>query len=154
MAKNTIKVKNHLNVIEEFTATAAAITPGMLLEMDSAGKVKAHSTAVGNVMPMIALEDDLQGKTIDDAYSASAQIQVWIPQRGDIAYMIPVDGTAIAVGDLLVSNGDGRLKKYVVTVDSAADVETIYDRIIVGQALEAVTSSSQTAEDRIQVRIF
>lgn len=154
MAKNTIKIKSYGNVQEEFTATAAAITPGMLVEMDSAGLIKAHATAVGNVMPMVAIEDALQGKTIDDAYDASGKIQVWIPQRGDIALMIPVDGTAIAVGDLLVSNGDGRLKKYVVTVDSAADVETIYDRIIVGQALEAVTSSSQTAEDRIQVRIF
>lgn len=151
---NTIKLKSYGNVQEELTATAVAITPGMLLEMTSSGTVQAHSTAKGNILPFIALEDELQGKTIDDAYAASAKIQVWIPQRGDIAYLIPVDGTAITVGDLLVSNGDGRLQKYVATVDSASDVETIYDRIIVGQALSAVSSSSQTAEDRVQVRIF
>lgn len=159
MAKNTIKIKNYLNVFEEMISTAVAIKPGMLLEMTNASGAKtcqAHSTAQGNVIPLIALEDEMQGKTIDDAYAATAgtHIQVWIPQRGDIANMLVVDGTAIAVGDLLVSNGDGYLKKYVATVDSAADVETIYDRIIVGQALEAITSSSATTEDRCLVRIF
>lgn len=160
--KNTIKIKSYSNIVEEMAATAAAIKPGMILEMGSASNAtvcKAHATANGNVVPMIALEDELQGKSIYDAYSATAgtKIQVWIPTRGDIAYLIPVDGTALAIGDFVTSNGDGRVKKYVVTVDSAADVETIYDRIIIGQVLETITSASESAgeeEEMVMVRIL
>ena len=78
MAFNTIKLKKYSDVIEEMIADAA-IYPGMVVEMDSAAKVKVHATAGGNVVPvMVALEDELQGKGIDDAYATNDKVQVWI----------------------------------------------------------------------------
>jgi len=109
MAKNTIKLKKYSDVIEEFVA-GDAITPGMLVALDSAGKVVPHGEAAGNAIPMFALEDELQGKTIDidDAYAAGDPVQVWVAGRGDIVNAIA--GAQIAAGDFLVSDGTGKLK--------------------------------------------
>lgn len=135
MAKNTIKLKKYLDVIEEYTASGA-ITPGMLLEYDSAGKVKAHSSSGGTQVQLIALEDELQGKGINDAYALADQVQVWVAQRGEQAYMILQDGENVAIGDYLVSNGDGTLKKYVAQEESSGP-DTIIINSIVAQSLEA-----------------
>ena len=150
MAKNTIKLKKYTDVIEEFVANAA-ITPGHLVEVMSTGKVRVHATAGGNVLPMFALEDELQGKGIDDAYAANAPVQVWIPNRGDIVNCLLKDGQNVAIGDFLESAGNGKLQKHVA--DSTGD---IYTQSIVAQAIEAVDMSGSSGEDpdgRIQVRI-
>lgn len=170
MAKKTIKIKKYSDVIEELTATAVAITPGMLLEATSTEETcQAHSAESGNVLPMFALEDEMQGKGIGDNYAASAKIQVWIPGRGDIVLAIIEDGTTIAIGDFLESNGAGLLQKYVAdkaswAEPSAAGSLTVIPNAIVGQAVEAVATGAASSENssesplalgrRIQVRII
>lgn len=151
MAKNTIKVKKYSDVIEEYTATAVAITPGYLLELTSTGAVQAHSTAGGwATPPMFALEDELQGNGISDNYAVSAKIQVWTPYRGDYVYALLADGENVAIGDKLVSAGDGTLKAH--TNDSSA---TIVEEQVVAVATEAVdlSASANTAAGRIIVKI-
>lgn len=144
MAYNTIKVKKYSNVIEEFVANAA-ITPGMLVEVMSTGKLRKHATALGNAFPMFALEDELQGKGINDNYAAGDQVQVWIPGRGDIVNALLRDEENIAIGDFLESDGEGKLRKYVaesVTSADAQEANTIYESRIVGVAVAAVNLSS------------
>jgi len=150
MAKNTIKVKNYASVREEMVAVGA-ITPGHLVEIDSAGEVQVHSTAGGNVLPMFALEDELQGKKITDAYVADDKVQVWIPGRGDVVYALLKDGETAVIGSWLESAGDGTLQ--VHAADSTGDYLPLQ---IVGQAIEAVDMSVSSGADptgRIQVRI-
>jgi len=169
MAKKTIKIKNYSDILEEYDATAVAITPGMLLELTSAGAVQAHSAEAGNVLPMFAVEDAMQGKGIADNYAASAKIQVWVPGRGDVVFGIVEDATNIAIGDFLESNGAGLLQKYVADTaswaePSAAGSITVYPNAIVGQALEAVAAGAASSENssetpiglgrRIQLRII
>lgn len=169
MAFNTIKLKKYSNVIEEITATAVAITPGSLLELTSGDEVQVHATAERNVLPMFALEDELQGNGIDDNYAVSAKIQVWIPGRGDIVYAILKDDTAaVVIGDFLESAGGGLLQLHVEDVESwdSASVKgtvTVYSETIVGVALEAVDLSGSSGEEssgalgynkRIKVRII
>ena len=152
MSKNTIAVKNYLKIREEYVATAA-ITPGMLVEVTAAGTVQAHSTESGNVLPMVAGEDALQGKLITEAYVAEQPVQVWVPTRGDIANMILANGEDVAVGDFLESDGNGALKKH--TAATSGDI-TEAVQPIVGVALEAVDMSGSDGEDpsgRILVRI-
>ena len=134
MAKNTIKLKKYSDVIEEFVA-GAAITPGMLVALNASGAVIPHGEAAGNAIPMFALEDELQGKTIDDAYEAGAPVQVWVAGRGDIVNAIA--GAEIAAGDFLVSDGTGKLKP----VDSAVSVN------ITGTVTGAVTGADATLTD-------
>jgi len=163
---HTIKIKDYSKVFEEYVAVAA-ITPGHLLEYTSAGKVQKHSAAGQNNLPMIAVEDELQGNGINDAYSANDPVQVWIPRRGDQAWMILADGENAAIGSLLESAGDGTVRVHdpdvVAHGDSSAAVSsTVYTNVIVGEALEAVnTSASSGAESsaaqgtqRIKVRIY
>lgn len=153
MAKNTIKLKKYLDVVNEFTATAVAITPGFFLELTSDGYVQAHSTEGGPVLPMVALEDELQGKGITDNYAVSAKIQVWTAVRGEEVYALLADGEDVAIGDFLISDGNGRLKKYDGT--TASDVE--FPQSIVAVALEAVDMSGSSGADpsgRIEVVIM
>ena len=145
MAKNTIKLKKYLNVIEEYEA-AAAIIPGELIELTTAGTVQVHSTASGNCLPMFALEDELQGKGIDEAYAAGDQVQVWIPTRGDQVYAILADGNDVEIGNFLESNGAGELQLHAgLDVGSGGVVE--YAEPIVAVALEAVTLSGSSGDE-------
>lgn len=152
MTRNTITVKNYLKVYEEGVA-AAAITPGHLVEVNSDGKLQVHSTEGGNVLPMVAIEDSLQGGLITKAYAADDRVQAWIPTRGDIANMILADGETVAIGDFVESAGDGTVKKTVAA--ESGDVITPASPIV-GVALEAVDMSGSAGEDpsnRILIRI-
>ena len=153
--KRTIKLKNYSKVFEEYNAVAA-ITPGMLIELTSAGKVQAHSSEGQNMIEMFALEDELQGKGIDDAYAIDAPVQVWIPGRGDQVYALLKDGETIVIGDLLESAEDGYLQKHTADIESGGD--SIYTNQIVGEAVEALdlnlASSGLEPTQRLQIRIF
>ena len=61
---NSIILKRYLHIQEEYAA-AAAIIPGMLVELTSAGTVQKHSGAGKSAIPMFAIEDALQGKGIN-----------------------------------------------------------------------------------------
>lgn len=150
--KKTIKVKKYADIIEEIIATAVAITPGYLLEETSAGLVQAHSTAGGNVLPMFAIEDELQGKGVDDAYAVSVPIQCWIPGRGDMVYAYLKDGETVVIGDFVESAGDGTLQKHVADVSNVVNITNQ----IVGQVVEALDlsdSANLTAIGRLIIRI-
>lgn len=148
---NTVKVKKHSDVVEEYTAYAA-ITPGNLIEIYSTdGYVRKHSTEGGNAIPMFALEDELQGKDIDDDYAAGDKVQCWIPGRGDQVYALLEDGETIVIGDWLMSNGSGRLQKVDAETLSAAEAISV-----IAQALEALDlsgSSGTETTQRLLVRI-
>lgn len=146
MAYNTIKVKKYSDVIEEMVASAA-VTPGTLLIIESTGKVKAHNQADKDVFPIFALEDELQGKGIDDAYAANAPVQCWIPYRGDIVNAILADGQKVAIGDALTSDGYGRLKKHVTDTGASTVPWTVYPEQIVGYAAEALDLSGSSGTE-------
>ena len=156
MSYNTIKIKNYSDIMEEYVA-AAAITPGMFVELASATTVQAHSSAGGNCLPMIAVEDELQGKEITEAYAAAAQVQCWLPGRGDIVYAMLKNGENVVVGDFVESAGDGYVQKYVAdSAGSDSDI-TVYPNQIMGLAIEAVDMSDSSGADpsgRIQIRII
>lgn len=142
MAKNTIKVKKYADVVEEIKATAVAITPGALLERTSAGLVQACTATTGAVLPMFALEDELQGKGIDDNYAVSAQIQCWIPGRGDMVYALLEDGEDVEIGEFMESAGNGKLQVLTTGQPIAVAVEAVDD-----------SGSSGTDTGRIIVQI-
>jgi hypothetical protein len=141
MAYRTVKLKNYSNVFLEKTANAA-IYPGMLVEIMSTGKVRAHATAGGTAAKLFALENYLEGKDINDVYAAADQVQVWNPTPGDEVYALLADEQNVAIGDFLVSNGDGRLA-LASTVSSAGPTE--YPSSIIGVALEALNLASLSA---------
>lgn len=146
MAYNRIILKQpHGSNRFEAKAADGTIKPGFLVYVTnaSADTVAKHATASGNVCPvMVAIEDDLQGKGIDDLYASGARVQCEVMLPGDIFYGLIADSQNIAKGDLLESAGAGTLQKY------AADSTGIYyPKQIVGQALEAVNMSGSAGVD-------
>ena len=148
--KHTIKVVKYSDVIKELEAYAA-ITPGKLLERVNDATIKAHSDKDGPVAPIIfALEDELQGKNIDEAYADGDRVQAWYPQRGDVVYALLAEDQNIAIADKMVSAGDGTLKKR----DPESGGENT--QCIVAVAIEAIDRTGSSGEDegtRILVEI-
>ena len=158
MKRNTIPLKNYLKVYEEIEANTT-ITPGMLIELHTDGKVRPHDDSDDNVLPMFAVEDELQGKSIDDNYSDGDIVQCWIPQRGEVVNALLQDGEEISKGNFLVSNGNGRLKAED-PFDSTGALLPLAHHPLVGVALEDLdlTTSTGAWDDnrprRIPVRIL
>lgn len=124
--------------IRKERAAAAAITPGHLVEITSADKVQVHSTAGGLAQKAFAIEDDLQGNPISTAYSTGDRVQYEVMERGAEVNALIADGEAIAIGDKLVSAGDGTLKE--LTSEST-------DESVVAIAVEACDMSGSSAAD-------
>ncbi len=148
---STIVLKDYTKIRKELVANAA-ITPGMLIERMSTDKARAHASAGQNVTPiMFALEDELQGKTIDDNYAAADRVQCGIFRAGDEVYAILRDGENVSIGDKLESNGDGNLRKHVADAhtDSSGNKEdiTVYGNAIVAIALEALDLSQSSGDE-------
>ena len=170
MSKSVI-VKSYLNHFEEYKA-AGAITPGMLVELTSAGTVQRHSGAGKTAFPMFAIEDALQGRDINYAYIAGDIVRCWIPTSGDTVNAYLADEEVVVIGTLVESNGLGALRKESRAGESWESADTapgggqhsLYDRNLVGLALEAKDLSSlSTAEsttfsdsqnNHTQIRIF
>lgn len=159
MSRHSVILKNYLNIFGEYNADEA-ITPGALIELNSDGKLQNHATAGGDVLPMFAFEDELQGKDIDEDYASDDPIKVWIPQRGDQVYAILEDGENINTGDFLESAGNGNLQAYTKEGSSTLMVENPLE--IVAQAVEGKDLSGSSGEEtsgalgydkRIKVRI-
>ena len=152
MATNTITLKGH-GIRNEAIANAA-ITPGHLVELMSTGKVRVHATAGGaGVERAFAIEDDLQGNDIADAYATGAIVQYNIFRPGDEVYALLANGETAVIGSKLESAGDGTLR--VVDADTSAGTIAIQSQVAV--ALEAVDMSDSSAADpsgRIKVRIM
>ena len=95
-----------------------------------------HATAGGSCQKLFALEDELQGKIVTDAYSSGDIVQFHVAQRGDEVQAILKASENVAIGDALESAGDGTLQKYV------ANTADIYVNNIVAYALEASNTGS------------
>ena len=132
----TIILKGH--GIRKERMAVAAITPGHLVEITSADKVQVHATAGGLAQKGFAVEDDLQGNPISTAYVAGYAVQYNIMKPGEEVNALIANGEDIAIGDKLVSAGDGTLKE--LTSEST-------DESVVAIAVEACDMSGSSAAD-------
>jgi len=149
---NTIVAKKYVHIHDEKLA-AGTIIPGMLVQRTSADAVIAHNRAGGPVAPLFALEDDKQGRDLDDNYASGELVQLWRPVPGEQVYAIADDNSThdIAIGDFVESDGSGRLRKVDDELSSAGKSE--FPSHIVGIALEAV-SPNDDGQSRFLVEIM
>lgn len=138
---NTILLKGR--GIRQEAIAGGAITPGHLLAMNSSGELIVHATAKGPAVKRFAVENDLVGKTISDAYAAGDYVQSEILFSGcEVLAFVEVSGAAIVIGDLLESGAAGALQKYT-------------DGVALAEALEAVDNSGNAStQARIKVRLL
>lgn len=151
MAKQTIKLKKYTDIINEYDA-GEAITPGMLVSVASDGDVDKNSSAGGVCEKLFALEDELQGRTIDTDYDSGDPVQCWLATPGEEVLAWLANGEDVSIGDLLVSNGDGQLK--AMTADSSGVVVEEYPIAVALEAVDMSGSSGVDPSGRIAVRIL
>jgi len=152
--KNTIVIKEAgSNIREEYIANAA-ITPGMLVEIMSTGKVCAHASKKALAERMFAVEDSLQGKGIDDVYAATDQVPCAILRAGDWVNAFIRDGENLSIGDKVCSNGDGTLIKWEIGSGNSSDwnednpeVLTSFAAAPVGVMMEAINLSGSSGTE-------
>lgn len=104
-----IHLKKGAESVYEEGKAGAAITPGMLIALNSSAVYVPHGVANGGAEVNIAIEDALQGKTIDDVYAINDLVRFVIPVRGDVVLGILAPGQNVQDGTKLVSNGAGLL---------------------------------------------
>lgn len=143
MASNTITIQGTPIVAERLSG--GAITPGHLIEATTSDTFVVHATADGSATALFALENAVIGNGVDDAYASGETVCAGYFPRGAVVYAWLEDGNNASIGDELVSQGNGLLKK-----PSAVDA-TVIDTAIVARAEEAVNASG--ADARIKVRI-
>jgi hypothetical protein len=145
MPSNTIWLKGEGQVKE--AAAGGAITPGHLITRNTSNQFVVHAGAEANAYAMFALEKDFVGKDLSSAYVATERVQAVVPLPGaEIYALLPASALAVVIGDELVSNGDGTLKKV-----TTAAVTTLNLRRVVARALEAVDNSAGGTPVRIKV---
>ena len=127
-----------------------AITPGHLVEFGGSNDLQKHGTAAGNARKAFAVENDLIGDGINDAYATGEQVQYNVFQSGDEVYALVADGaTAITKGAGVESAGDGTVR---ITSTSSATSDLERDGIV-GYALEAVDNSGGGSAVRIRIEV-
>lgn len=147
---NTILLRGAEYVVRKEGVTDEAVTPGHLLERGGTNDVQKHSTANGNTGKLFALENDLVGDDIADAYATGETVQFAACPTGTEVYAWLAYGENVAIGAALVSNGDGTLAEFT-DYDTSDSAVSIYPAAIVGYALEAVNASA--ADTRIRVEV-
>ena len=145
----TILLKGEVN--RRQSDAAATITPGDLLELTSSGTVQRHSDARGFAgLRYFAVENDIVGDGIDDNYAATEAVQYQAARPGEEILASIADGEVIAIGDMLISNGSGKLIK---SDEESAGTHT---QSIVAVALAALDLSDSTGADpvaRLRVQV-
>jgi len=137
--------------LESIVATAEII-PGNLLLRNAATTVVSHDVAGGSTGTLFAVEDKMTGgasltgsfvEAVNVPYAVGAKVYMIYARPGDVVWAWLNIGENVAVGEFLVSAGNGNLEAYAgpLTVPSA----------IVGVALEAVNAVA-TARIKIEIR--
>lgn len=94
-------------------AASEAITPGHLIErFNNAGVIRfrKHATAAGNTPKIVATEQSMLNKGVDDAYAANDLVEASALKGGSTAWMFIASGQNIVAGNKLESAGDGTLR--------------------------------------------
>lgn len=119
---NTIKLDSTNGVEISGTAAAAGIKPGMLLRVSAiSSDVKTlaiHNEASGDGPCILALEDRYSGDStttggVTVAWPDASLVEAEIPTPGSLRALLLKASENVAVGDRLVSGGDGTFIKVI-----------------------------------------
>jgi hypothetical protein len=138
MAKHTVALKGAFHRKEG--KASAAITPGHLIEFGGTNDLRVHSTIGGQARKAFALENDLIGKGITDAYTTGDTVQYGVFPPGTEVFAILGAGLTCSKGDFLESNGNGTLKASSTPIEGSN----------IGVAMEA----QATAGGRVRIEVL
>ncbi len=140
--------------IRKEAVAGGAIVPGMLLNLNSSSQLIAHATAKGPAAPLFAVENDIVGKGIDDAYATNDYVQAEYLHSGCQVYgLVAASAAAIVVGDLLESDGTGCFRKRTAESQlTTGDYTFTSAGSAIAQAISAVDNSGN-ASSRARIKV-
>ncbi len=124
-----------------------AITPGMLIEFGGTNDLRKHATEAGPGRKAFALENDLVGEGIDDAYASGDTVQYGVFPPGAEVYALLDGGENASVGSQLMSSGDGSLK----VVETEAQQDSIIAWAIEDKNNSATSAGGAHARIKVEV---
>ena len=138
--QKTIDVKGCLSRREGTVASGNTPTPGAPMQEvpGTPGEYRVYTQVVAGrrEAPLLALEDNLLGKTITDAYAAGGRVHMGIPKTGDEVLVFVKSAEDITSGDQLEpESGTGLF----VEVSGAADQNAMFEALESPGALAANT---------------
>lgn len=102
--------------IRKEALSGGIIQPGDLIKRNSSGQFIRHATSNGKASRLFAVENELFGKGIDTNYASGDNVLAEACYQGmEVQCNIAAAAPAIVIGDLLVSAGDGTLRKLTST---------------------------------------
>ena len=129
----------------------AALYPGHLVEWyndSTVEKLRKHATEGGTGAPFIvAIEDEEQGKTIDDVYAVDNNMKARALQGGEEVYLRLKDGESVVYGDKVESAGDGTVQKHTAVLGDSSAPVTIYFNSIVGTVRQIIDRTDSSGGD-------
>lgn len=142
MPNNTIILKGDIGrrYEEGRVKTAKAITPGMVIELLADSTLQPHSVLGDQAEILVAIEDALNGGTIDTVYAAGDLVRYNSLADGDSFQAILLDGQSADPSKWWTSNGDGKVRVGVPGTD-----------FLYGKFLETLAPSG--ADARVKVRV-
>ena len=122
--------------------TDEKLSPGHIIEIGGTEDIQKQSTAQQDCQRNIVVENDLDGKTIEDEYAANARVFYGTCQPGvEVLARVAAAAPAITKGNFLEAKGDGTVRK--LTAGGTA----------IGIALEALDNTAGTKEVFIQMEV-
>lgn len=156
MAERTIFLKKR--PLRKEGIADSAIVPGMLVAQASDGKFDVHAVGGGPAVPAFAFEQELvDGADVDTAYKQNDRLYYGVCSSGAEVYaLVAASASAIVIGDLLESAGDGTLRKLTpASQESSANYVYTPAGHAIARAMEAVDNSSNALSTaRIIVEIL
>jgi len=118
------------------------INPGHFVEFGGTNDLQKQSSANEVVRPAIALDNTLEGKTLNDEYVEGDHVVYGVAYTGcEVQVKLPANAAAVVKGDKLAMNGDGCVKKWTTGH-------------VVGFALESIDNSAGSTEVFINMEIL
>lgn len=120
---------------------SAVLNPGHLVEFGGAKEVRKQSTAKAVCRRAFALENDLLGKGITDAYAVDERVRYGVFHSGQEVYArVAARAPAIVKGDSLEAKGDGTVQKHT-------------DGEVIAYAVEALDNNAGGSEQFIAIEV-
>lgn len=108
--QNRIDLLSVNNMAYDEKKANAAIRPGVAVAVDANDEVGPHGTA-GTIYDLIlAIQNQKDGSTIDDAYADNDKVYLWRPNIGDVANIILESGQDCDPSDFLTVTDTGTFK--------------------------------------------
>jgi len=143
LSKQMIAVKNFGGMVyHERNAAEAGIYPGMALKIDSSDDYALFDSEGGDGPLIVAIEDALQGHTVDDAYTIDYPVRAIQFRAGEEFHGLVPAGQDITIGEMLTRNSSGL---FISNSDSGDKGDTV------AQALEDEEIGS--GSDNVLVRM-